>query len=90
MKILQACEISKKILDLISVLYINTRSQVIASDGMTECFERVSGVLQRDILIGSQPFYHHGGLSNAPWVRETPESTGFTVAPTVEQQDGQG
>ncbi|XP_014783219.1 uncharacterized protein LOC106878509 [Octopus bimaculoides] len=45
-KILQAYGISKKIQDLISLLYTNTRTQVVTPDGMTEFFEIMARVLQ--------------------------------------------
>ena len=50
MKILQAYLIPQKIVDLISLLYTNTRAQVFTSDGATEFFEIVAGVLQGDTL----------------------------------------
>ena len=50
MKILLPYGIPKKIVDLISMLYTNTRAQVITWDGMTELFEILAGVLQDDTL----------------------------------------
>ena len=50
MKILRAYGIPKKIVDLISLLYSNTRAQVITPDGTTEFFEILAGVLQGDTL----------------------------------------
>ena len=48
MKILQAYGIPQKIVDLVSLLYTNTRAQVLTADGKTEFFEIVVGVLQGD------------------------------------------
>ena len=50
MNILPAYGIPKKIVDLISMLYINTTSQVITPDGMTEFFKTLAGMLQGDTL----------------------------------------
>ena len=46
MKTLLAYDIPKKIVDLISLLYINTSAQVITPDGNTEFFKILAGVLQ--------------------------------------------
>ena len=50
MNILRAYGIPKKIVDLISMLYTNTRSQVITPDGMIEFFEILAVMLQGDTL----------------------------------------
>lgn len=50
MKILLAYGIPKKIVDLITLLYTNTRAQVITPDGKTEFFEILAGVLKGDTL----------------------------------------
>ena len=50
MKILLAYGIPAKIVDLIERLYTNTRAQVLCSDGTTELFEILAGVLQGDTL----------------------------------------
>lgn len=47
---LQARGIAKKIVDLISLLYTNTRAQVITPDGMAEFFEILATVFQGDTL----------------------------------------
>ena len=49
-KILQANRIPQTIVDLIFLLHTDTRAQVITSDGMTDFFEIVVGVLQGDTL----------------------------------------
>lgn len=50
MKILLAYGIPQKIIDLISLLYTNTRAQVVTSVGVTKRFEILAGVLQGDTL----------------------------------------
>ena len=50
MKILLAYGIPKEIVDLIGLLYINTKAKIITSDGETDLFDIVAGVLQGDTL----------------------------------------
>ena len=50
MKILRAYGIPARIVDLINLLYINTRGKVITPDGETDLFEILAGVLQGDTL----------------------------------------
>ena len=49
-KILRAYGIPSGIVDLINLLYINTRGKVITPDGETDLFEILAGVLQGDTL----------------------------------------
>ena len=50
MKILLAYGIPKAIVDIIGLLYTNTKAQVITPDGMTSYFDVQAGVLQGDML----------------------------------------
>ena len=50
MKIPLAYGIPKKIVNLISLLYINTKAQVLVHDGLTEIFDILAGVMQGDTL----------------------------------------
>jgi len=50
MKILRAYGVPARIVDLINLLYINTRGKVITPDGDTDLFEILAGVLQGDTL----------------------------------------
>ena len=50
MKILRAYGIPARIVDLINLLYINTRGKVITPDGDTDLFDILAGVLQGDTL----------------------------------------
>ena len=60
MEILKAYGIPTKIVNAISILYKDTKAQVITPDGDTEFFEILAGVLQGDTR--TFPIYHSPGL----------------------------
>ena len=87
MKILLAYGIPQKIVDLISLLYTNTRAQVVTSDGMTERFEILAGVLQGDTLapylfIIVVDYCMRLALEKHPDI-------GFTITPARQKSKGQ-
>ena len=50
LKILRAYGIPEAIVDLIGVMYANTKAQILTPDGMSELFDILAGVLQGDTL----------------------------------------
>ena len=50
MRILKAYGIPDSIVDIINLLYVNTKGKVITPDGDTELFDILAGVLQGDTL----------------------------------------
>ena len=50
MEILRAYGVQVEIVDAVNMMYTNTTAQVLSSDGDTEFFEILAGVLQGDSL----------------------------------------
>ncbi len=50
LKILQAYEIPKTIVEAVGKMYENTKAKVVSPDGETELFDLLAGVLQGDTL----------------------------------------
>ena len=79
MKILRAYGIPDVIVDLINLLYVNTRGKVITPDGETELFDILAGVLQGDTLapylfVIALDYCMRQALSRHPEI-------GFTIKP---------
>ena len=79
MKILLAYGIPKEIVDLIGLFYLNTKAKIITSDGETDLFDIVAGVLQGDTLapylfIIVLDYCMSIALANVP-------DAGFTITP---------
>ena len=79
MRILKAYGIPDSIVDIINLLYVNTKGKVITPDGDTELFDILAGVLQGDTLapylfIIALDYCMRQALSKHPEI-------GFTIKP---------